>query len=132
MAKLQINYVSEVPCQTDAADNVVDLIDGLDQDFPAGSINVKFVDDATMQALNKEYSGKDEATDVLSFSYIENGGEPIEGCLGEMVISTETAERQGAEAWNPARCRRGSGPRRPLGRNRRLSGAAERGLVPPI
>ena len=64
----------------------------------AGQINLVLVDDDEIRALNAEYAGNDQATDVLSFSYIEDGGEPIEGVIGEMAISLETAERQAAEA----------------------------------
>ncbi len=70
-----------------------------------GVINMKLVDDETIQAFNKDYSGNDYATDVLSFSYIEGAAlekdsnpevEPRE--LGDMLISLETAERQADEA----------------------------------
>lgn len=60
----------------------------------AGTINLKLVDDAEIQALNKKYSGIDKTTDVLSFSYIEDGVEAIDGELGDVAISTETAIKQ--------------------------------------
>jgi probable rRNA maturation factor len=63
-----------------------------------GIINLVLVDDEEIRAMNAEFAGNDYATDVLSFSYIENGGEPIEGVIGEMAISLETAERQAKEA----------------------------------
>jgi probable rRNA maturation factor len=50
-----------------------------------------------IREMNRTYAGNDYATDVLSFSYIEDGGEPIEGVIGEMAISLETAASQ-AEA----------------------------------
>jgi len=59
-----------------------------------GIINLVLVDDEEIRAMNAEFAGNDYATDVLSFSYIENGGEPIEGVIGEMAISLETAERR--------------------------------------
>jgi probable rRNA maturation factor len=62
-----------------------------------GEINLALVDDQTIREMNRAYAGNDYATDVLSFSYIEDGGEPIEGVIGEMAISLETAARQ-AEA----------------------------------
>lgn len=67
--------------------------------LPEGKINVALVEDAQMRTLNKEYAGHDYATDVLSFSYLESGG-PIDGVIGEMVISLETAQRQAVEAGN--------------------------------
>jgi len=63
-----------------------------------GIINLKLVDDALIQALNKKYSGNDKATDVLSFSYIEEGVEPVQGELGDIAISLETATRQAEQA----------------------------------
>ena len=35
-------------------------------------INISFVSDEEMQALNKKYRNKDETTDVLSFHYFED------------------------------------------------------------
>jgi probable rRNA maturation factor len=66
----------------------------LEPETPAGDVVIAFVDDETMRELNRDYSGNDYATDVLSFSYIEDGGEPIEGTLGDIAISLPTAERQ--------------------------------------
>jgi probable rRNA maturation factor len=62
--------------------------------LPEGTINLTLVDDEAIRKLNLDYSGNDYATDVLSFSYIEDGNEPIEGVVGEMAISLETAARQ--------------------------------------
>src|SRR5665213_113738 len=63
-----------------------------------GTIGCRLVDDAEIRELNEEYAGHDYATDVLSFSYIEDGQEVAEGELGDIVISLETAKRQAAEA----------------------------------
>lgn len=59
-----------------------------------GQINLVFVDDEEIREMNKEFAGNDYATDVLSFSYLEGDAEPIEGVVGEIAISYETAERQ--------------------------------------
>lgn len=69
------------------------------------TIDFSFVDDAKIQALNRDYRAKDRATDVLSFAlYEENddadfsfpdAGETI--ALGDIVISTQTAARQALE-----------------------------------
>ncbi len=53
-----------------------------------GMLNVVFVNDKYIRALNKAYRGKDKATDVLSFSY---GPDEL---IGEVYVSVETAERQ--------------------------------------
>ena len=58
-----------------------------------GDLNVVFVNDQYIRALNKSYRGKDEPTDVLSFNY-EGGDSDL---LGEVYISVETAKRQAKE-----------------------------------
>ena len=57
------------------------------------SIGVRFAGDRAVRRLNRDFRGKDKATDVLSFP----GGESPEGRhLGDIVISIPTAERQAA------------------------------------
>lgn len=61
---------------------------------------LSFIDDATIRGLNREYRGKDAATDVLSFSYgaaAAGHADPEEDIEGEILISLDTARRQ-AEA----------------------------------
>jgi probable rRNA maturation factor len=50
-------------------------------------------DDGFIQPLNQQWRGKDQATDVLSF--------PLEepACLGDVVVSVETARRRVTEEW---------------------------------
>ncbi len=58
-------------------------------------ISVYLTDDNTIKLLNKNFRGKDKATDVLSFTYNEQvGGYKL---LGEIVISIDTAKRQAKE-----------------------------------
>jgi len=60
----------------------------------ADSVGIRFAGDATVRRLNREFRGKDKATDVLSFP----GEESPEGRhLGDIVISIPTAERQARE-----------------------------------
>lgn len=68
-------------------------------------VSVTFVDNEAIRALNRDYRGKDAATDVLSFPTFE-GGEidktdinPETGCvaLGDIVISVERARAQAEE-----------------------------------
>ena len=68
--------------------------------LPLGIINLSFVDDMEITRLNRDYSGNDYATDVLSFNYLESG-DAIDGVIGEMAISLDTATRQAAEAGTP-------------------------------
>jgi rRNA maturation RNase YbeY len=58
------------------------------------SVGVRFAGDRTVRRLNRDFRGKDKATDVLSFP----GEESPEGRhLGDIVISVPTAERQAGE-----------------------------------
>jgi len=60
-------------------------------DVHEGILNVVFVNDQYIRALNKAYRDKDEPTDVLSFSY------DSDNLIGEVYVSTETAGRQAKE-----------------------------------
>lgn len=69
-------------------------------------VELSFVDDATIRRVNREYRGKDAATDVLSFTYgseAEGRAAPDEDPEGEILVSLDTARRQAAAA--------GHGPR---------------------
>ena len=58
-------------------------------------ISIVFVSDAAIRKLNRDFRGRDSATDVLSFS---TEAEPFErenrSQLGEIVISTQRAAAQ--------------------------------------
>ncbi len=65
-----------------------------------GVVNLIFVDDKRIRAINKEHRGKDCATDVISFAYLE--GEQLESAadvfvVGDIYISVDTAEVQAKE-----------------------------------
>jgi probable rRNA maturation factor len=63
------------------------------------------MDDTEVQALNRDYRGKDKPTDVLSFPLFETDdddpivfpGEENQLALGDLVISIDTAARQAIE-----------------------------------
>jgi len=61
---------------------------------------VSLVDDQEIRRLNRDYRGKDRATDVLSFSQLEGEeliATPEQGAaLGDVVISSQTAAQQAA------------------------------------
>lgn len=67
------------------------------------SVSISFVGDDEIQVLNRDYRGKDQPTDVLSFPLLDDAGPhtgdggDVERLLGDIVISTETAARQAAE-----------------------------------
>ena len=64
----------------------------------AGSeLSVALVDDSGIRELNARWRGRNEATDVLSFSQIEGDFADHRGTLlGDVVISVETAAKQAA------------------------------------
>ncbi len=100
MTGLELEFTGEIPAGLDMVPTqavFAALVEQL-QPLITGTINVALVDDERIQQLNREQAGNDYATDVLSFSYIEDGGEPIEGVIGEMAVSLDTAARQADEA----------------------------------
>ncbi len=64
-------------------------------------LSIVFCDDDFIQKLNKDYRGKSEPTDVLSFPIDEENFEPEIRLLGDIVISTETAVRQAESLKHP-------------------------------
>lgn len=70
-------------------------------------IGVSLVSNKEIQALNKKYLGRDYATDVLSFNYLDGEGpkkpksfksRPADDYLGDVIVSTEKAKEQ-AESY---------------------------------
>jgi probable rRNA maturation factor len=59
-----------------------------------GEVDVLLADDRTLKRLNREYRGKNKATDVLSFPAPEAIAAKH---AGDLAISLETAARQAAE-----------------------------------
>ena len=57
-------------------------------------LSLVFCDDDFIQKLNKDFRGKNEPTDVLSFPMDEVVFESEVRMIGDVVISTETALRQ--------------------------------------
>ncbi len=57
-----------------------------------GQITVRFVDAEEGQSLNRDYRGKDYATNVLSFCY---EAEPL--ICGDLVVCVPVVEREAAE-----------------------------------
>jgi probable rRNA maturation factor len=63
----------------------------------AGELSIALVGDAEMQALNRDWRGKDRPTDVLAFALREGEHADVHAdVLGDVVISLDTAARQAA------------------------------------
>ena len=67
-------------------------------------VDLTFVDDDTIQELNRDYRGIEAPTDVLSFSQVETTEDEPEfvdlaeaKVLGDIVVSLETGLRQSVE-----------------------------------
>jgi probable rRNA maturation factor len=60
-----------------------------------GEVSVVVCDDEFIKALNKQYRGIDEPTDVLAFPFT-NKASPPRRILGEIIVSLQAAEEQAA------------------------------------
>ncbi len=61
-----------------------------------GDVSIAVVSDRRMRALNRQFRGKDLATDVLSFPATHMPG--VSAFLGDIVIAAGVATRQAREA----------------------------------
>ena len=62
--------------------------------LPEAELSILFIGDRAMRTLNRRYRGKDETTDVLSFSLREGQFPLIQpDMLGDIVISLPVAAR---------------------------------------
>ena len=70
---------------------------------PAQSeLSVVFTNDASIQALNAEWRGKNKPTNVLSFpAFPVKAGEQPGPMLGDIVLAFETVEREAGEEGKP-------------------------------
>jgi probable rRNA maturation factor len=62
-------------------------------------LSVLLVDDEGIRVINRDYLHKDRPTNVISFAMQEGEGSEIQPyLLGDVVVSTETAARDAADA----------------------------------
>jgi probable rRNA maturation factor len=62
-------------------------------------LSILLVDDEGIRVINRDYLHKDRPTNVISFAMREGEGSQIQpNLLGDVVLSTETAARDAAEA----------------------------------
>ena len=69
-----------------------------------GDIEVSIVlcDDSFIHPLNREYRGKDQPTDVLSFAQREGDfADPNDPMLGDIIVSLERAAKQAKSRKHP-------------------------------
>jgi probable rRNA maturation factor len=59
----------------------------------AAELSIVLTNDAEQRELNRDWRGKDSATNVLSFPQIEPFG-PVIGILGDVILARETLERE--------------------------------------
>jgi probable rRNA maturation factor len=62
----------------------------------AAELSILLTDDAEQHELNRQWRGKDSATNVLSFPQIEPFG-PVIGLLGDITLARETLSREAEE-----------------------------------
>jgi len=71
-------------------------------DAPEGSeLSVLFCDDAMIRQLNKDWRGKDKATNVLSFPALQPEGTDGPRLLGDIALAFETTQREAAAEGKP-------------------------------
>lgn len=108
MLKLEYYNETVVPLSEVVFEQILDLInENFKELFPKSFdkrktyyIAFTLVDDVIIRKLNKDHRGKDEATDVVSLSYLDADEFPgQQDVAGEIFISYETAERQARENY---------------------------------
>ena len=70
----------------------------------AARITVRIVDEEEGRELNRDYRGKDYATNVLTFAYDEGEDMPLPGGLplmGDLVLCRQVVGREAAEQGKP-------------------------------
>ncbi len=68
-------------------------------DSPDGELSILIIDDPQIAILNKEYLNRQGPTNVIAFPMRDGGfGDLNPHLLGDVVISVETARREGGDA----------------------------------
>jgi len=66
--------------------------------FAPAELTIRFVDAAEGQTLNRDYRGKDYATNVLTFAYNEGEAVPDDApTQADIILCTDVLEREAAE-----------------------------------
>ncbi|WP_347549548.1 rRNA maturation RNase YbeY [Pseudalkalibacillus hwajinpoensis] len=106
---LAIDFYDETNTITEEQLNMLlELVNhaAIEEGVDAGSeLSIMFVDNDRITEINREYRGKDQATDVISFALDDeeegevplNLGEEVPHLLGEIVISVQKITEQSLE-----------------------------------
>jgi probable rRNA maturation factor len=97
--RLKIRANPSFPAVADEGEPWLDRLRRLAEEIgpPDRWVEVSFVSDAEMRVVNRDYRGRDESTDVLSFHYGSDTGGLAAGeedPEGEIILAVETAARQ--------------------------------------
>lgn len=65
------------------------------------ALTLALADDSTVQALNREWRGRDAPTNVLSFPAAAAAAPDTPAFLGDIVLAYETVAREAAEQGKP-------------------------------
>ncbi|CCG41495.1 rRNA maturation RNase YbeY [Magnetospirillum molischianum] len=82
-------------------------LSGSPEDVPEGPLELSVVlaDDKTVQALNRDWRGKDAPTNVLSFAALDDEDAPlVEGApllLGDVILAWETVSAEAEASGRP-------------------------------
>lgn len=63
--------------------------------FAPAELTIRFVDAEEGQTLNRDYRGKDYATNVLTFAYTEDEDSPV--TQADIILCTDVLQREAAE-----------------------------------
>ena len=90
----QDKYAISLPSVKEKAQVILDALDS-----PEGELSILLIDDAQIAVLNRDYLHRQGPTNVIAFPMREGEfAEVNPELLGDVVISLETAEREGLAA----------------------------------
>lgn len=96
-----LTLINQPDTYTLSVDTLTYILPHLERIVPKaqrGNINIAYISDADMQALNFQYRQKESSTDVLSFHYADDFSTlSDEDTAGEIVLSESYILRQSAE-----------------------------------
>ncbi|WP_243290600.1 rRNA maturation RNase YbeY [Bacillus sp. FJAT-47783] len=106
--RLMMDFVDETGVLTEEEQNKIELLlefAAEEENVQSGAeLSITIVTNEEIRQINREYRGKDQPTDVISFAMEEMGegevaiqGENLPVTLGDIIISVEKAKEQAEE-----------------------------------